>query len=62
MTDFAVHPIGTQDRLDLYREVFEAAKSLRELSSMIMVKRDSRRKAENDLDKAINDYEELFGG
>jgi len=61
MTDFEAHPIGTQDKLDLLREVYEAAKSYRELDQMtgIPISRDSRRKAESLLDLAILNYQEL---
>ena len=61
MTDFAVHPIGTQDKLDLLREVYEAAKSYRDLDQMtgIPISRDSRRKSEALLDLAILNVEEF---
>jgi len=58
MPDFETHPIGTQHKLDLLEEVYEAAEQYRELDLMtgVPIKRDTRRKAEEHLDKAILDY------
>ena len=60
MSDFETHPIGTQTRLDLYREVYHTAKRLRELDTLTrtMIIRDSRRQAEALLDLAISNYQE----
>ena len=64
MTDFETHPIGTQDNLDLLREVYEAAKSYRQLDQMTgtPISRDSRHKSEALLDLAILNYQELEAG
>ncbi len=60
MSDFETLPIGSQDRLDLYREVYEAAKSYRDLAHMsgVPIERDARRKAAALLDLAILNVEE----
>ena len=60
--DFEVHEIGTQNRLDLYDEVFHTAKRLRELDNLTrtMIIRDSRRQAESLLDLAISNYEDTL--
>lgn len=50
------------DNPNLLREVYYAAKRLRELDNLTrtMIIRDSRRNAEALLDKAINDYEDTL--
>ena len=60
MSDFEVHPIGTQTRLDLYDEVLHTAKRLRALDNLTrtMIIRDSRRNAEALLDLALSNYQE----
>ena len=58
MKDFETHD---RHKMDLMREVVEAAISLRQIDLMtgIPIARDSRRKAEGLLDDAIRDYEEF---
>ena len=60
MNDFETHPIGTQNKLDLFDEVYHTAKRLRELDTLTrtMIIRDSRRQAEALLDLAISNYQE----
>jgi len=56
MKDFETHD---RHKMDLMREVVEAAIALRQIDLMPMIERDARRKAEGLLDDAIRDYEEF---
>jgi len=61
MKDFETHD---RHKMDLMREVVEAAIALRQIDLMagIPSAQDSRRKAEGLLDDAIRDYEEYENG
>ena len=56
MSDFETHD---RHKMDLMREVVEAAVTLRQIDLMPMIERDARRKAEGLFDDAIRDYEEF---